>query len=79
MLKIRLFRKGLKKKPFYILIVINSKNPRNGEFIDKIGFFDPFSKLKRINLKKFLHWKNMGAKPTNSSLKIINEFIKYNK
>lgn len=55
MLKIRLFRKGLKKKPFYILIVINSKNPRNGEFIDKIGFFDPFSKLKRINLKKFLH------------------------
>ncbi len=79
MLKIRFFRKGLKKKPFYSLIVINSKNKRNGKLLDKIGFFNPFSKLKKINLKKFLYWKNMGAKPTNSALKIINEFIKYNK
>ncbi len=79
MLKIRLFRKGLKKKPFYSLIVSNSKNSRNGKFIDIIGFFNPFSKLKKINLKKFLYWKKVGAKPTNSVLKIINEFIKYNK
>ncbi len=79
MLKIRFFRKGLKKKPFYSLIVINSKNQRNGKLLDKIGFFNPFSKLKKINLKKFLYWKSMGAKPTNSALKIINEFIKYNK
>ncbi len=79
MLKIRFLRKGLKKKPFYSLIVINSKNPRNGKFIDKIGFFNPFSKLKKINLNKFLYWKNIGAKPTNSVLKIVNEFIKNNK
>lgn len=79
MLKIRFFRKGLKRRPFYSLIVINSKNPRNGKFIDKIGFFDPFSKLKKIDLNKFLYWKNIGAKPTNSALKIINEFIKNNK
>ncbi|WP_259286322.1 30S ribosomal protein S16 [Candidatus Nasuia deltocephalinicola] len=79
MLKIRFFRKGLKKKQFYSLIVINSKNPRNGKSVDKIGFFDPFSKLKKINLKKLLYWKRMGAKPSKSALKIINEFIKYNK
>ncbi|WP_259286602.1 30S ribosomal protein S16 [Candidatus Nasuia deltocephalinicola] len=79
MLKIRFFRKGLKRRPFYSLIVINSKNPRNGKFIDKIGFFDPFSKLKKIDLNKFLYWKSIGAKPTNSALKIINEFIKNNK
>ncbi|WP_259293006.1 30S ribosomal protein S16 [Candidatus Nasuia deltocephalinicola] len=79
MLKIRFFRKGLKKKPFYSLVVINSKNPRNGKFIDKIGFFNPFSKLKKIDLNKFLYWKNIGAKPTNSVLKVINEFIKNNK
>ncbi|WP_259286048.1 30S ribosomal protein S16 [Candidatus Nasuia deltocephalinicola] len=79
MLKIRFFRKGLKKKPFYSLIVINSKNQRNGIFIDRIGFFDPFSKLKKINLKKYIYWKRVGAKPTSSALKIINEFIKYNK
>lgn len=79
MLKIRLFRKGFKRRPFYSLIVINSKNPRNGKFIDKIGFFDPFSKSKKVNLKKFIYWKNIGAKPSNSVLKIVNEFIKVNK
>ncbi|WP_259288777.1 30S ribosomal protein S16 [Candidatus Nasuia deltocephalinicola] len=79
MLKIRFFRKGLKRKPFYSLIVTNSKTSRNGKFIEKIGFFNPFSKIKKINLKKYIYWKNVGAKPTNSVLRIINEFIKYNK
>ncbi|WP_259288904.1 30S ribosomal protein S16 [Candidatus Nasuia deltocephalinicola] len=79
MLKIRFFRNGLKKKPFYLIVVTDSKNPRNGKFIDKIGFFNPFSKLKKINLNKFLYWKNIGAKLSNSVFKIINEFIKYNK
>lgn len=55
MLKIRLFRIGFKKNPFYLLVIINSKNSRNGKFIEKIGFFDPFSKLKKINLKRFLY------------------------
>ncbi len=79
MLKIRFFRKGLKKKPFYSLIVINSKKSRNSKFIEKIGFFNPFSKVKKINLKKYNYWKSVGAQPTNSTSKIINEFIKYNK
>ncbi|WP_259292882.1 30S ribosomal protein S16 [Candidatus Nasuia deltocephalinicola] len=79
MLKIRFFRKGLKGKPFYSLVVTNSKTSRTGKFIERIGFFDPFSKIKKINLKKYIYWKGVGAKPTNSVLKIINEFIKYNK
>ncbi|WP_259289168.1 30S ribosomal protein S16 [Candidatus Nasuia deltocephalinicola] len=79
MLKIRFFRKGLKKKPFYSLIVTNSKKSRKGKFIEKIGSFNPFSKIKKINLKKYIYWKNVGAKPTKSASKIINEFIKYNK
>ncbi|WP_259286176.1 30S ribosomal protein S16 [Candidatus Nasuia deltocephalinicola] len=79
MLKIRFFRKGFKKKPFYLIVIINSKNKRNGKFIDKIGFFDPFSKLKKIDLDKFLYWKKLGAKLSNSVSKIINEFIKNTK
>ncbi len=78
MLKIRFFKIGLKKNQIYLLVVINSKNPINGKFIEKIGFFNSHSKLKKVNIKRFLYWKEKGAQPTDSVLKIINEFIKYN-
>ncbi len=78
MLKIRFFKIGLKKNKLYWLVIINSKNPINGKFIEKIGFFNSHYKLKKINIKRFFYWKEKGAKPTNSVLKIINEFIKHN-
>jgi small subunit ribosomal protein S16 len=69
MLKIRLSRGGTKKRPFYQIVVADSRNPRDGKFIEKLGYFNPLlpkSKPERLSLDsiKITHWIKMGAKPT---------------
>jgi small subunit ribosomal protein S16 len=69
MLKIRLSRGGTKKRPFYQIVVADSRNPRDGKFIEKLGYFNPLlpkSKPERLSLEseKITHWIKMGAKPT---------------
>lgn len=76
MVKIRLSRIGIKKKHKYIIVVSDSKSPRDSNFIEKIGFYDPFLGLLRINKKKVLYWKNTGANLNNSVKKLLK---KYNK
>ncbi|NIH16560.1 MAG: 30S ribosomal protein S16 [Buchnera aphidicola (Periphyllus lyropictus)] len=80
MVKIRLSRHGSNKKPFYKIIVTDSRSPRNGRFIEKIGFFNPILKNKenslKINLKKIQYWISVGAKMSNK-VKKLN--IKYKK
>jgi len=72
MLKIRLARYGRKKKPFYRVIVANSRSPRNGKFIETIGFYDPIRKDNRfLDHKKIIYWKNKGAQVNDSISKII--------
>ena len=65
MLKIRLARHGAKKRPFYQIVVADSRCPRNGRFIEKIGFFNPIAATKDkkiyINIKKIKLWSNRGA------------------
>lgn len=73
MIKIRLSRIGKKKKPKYIIIVANSKSPRDSKFIEKIGFYDPILGNLKIKNKKFLYWKNIGAFVNNSVKKIIKK------
>ncbi len=69
MLKIRLSRGGTKKRPFYQIVVADSRNPRDGKFIEKLGYFNPLlpkSKPERLSLEseRITHWIKMGAKPT---------------
>lgn len=69
MLKIRLSRGGTKKRPFYQIVVADSRNPRDGKFIEKLGYFNPLlpkSKPERLSLEseRITHWLKMGAKPT---------------
>ena len=69
MLKIRLSRGGTKKRPFYQIVVADSRNPRDGKFIEKLGHFNPLlpkSKPERLSLEseRITHWLKMGAKPT---------------
>ena len=69
MLKIRLSRGGTKKRPFYQIVVADSRNPRDGKFIEKLGYFNPLlpkSKPERLSLDSEIitHWIKMGAKPT---------------
>ena len=68
MVKIRLKRMGMKKKPFYRVVIADERSPRDGRFIEEIGYYDPMknpSEIK-INKEKALDWMKKGAQPTDS-------------
>ena len=64
--KIRLARGGAKKRPFYRIVVANSRSPRDGDFIEKIGTYNPLlahedEKRIVIDLERAKHWLSVGA------------------
>ena len=65
MVKIRLSRGGAKKKPFYHIVVADSRNKRDGRRIEKIGFFNPMAKGQeerlRVDLERVDYWTGVGA------------------
>lgn len=66
--KIRLRRMGAKKNPFYRIVVADSRFPRDGRFIEEIGYYDPTkdpSEVK-IDADKAKHWISTGAQPTDT-------------
>ena len=78
MLKIRLSIGGAKKRPVYKIVVADSRSPRDGRFIEKVGFFNPLlpkTKKDRINLQveRIKHWISKGAKPTLRVSRILGE------
>jgi len=75
MLKIRLRRVGAKKKPSYRLVVADVRSPRNGAFVDIIGHYDPLTEPKTIVIKeeKALHWLRQGAKPTDTTARLLGK------
>ena len=66
--KIRLKRIGAKKAPFYRIIVADSRAPRDGRFIEEIGFYDPLKKPVEIKVdkEKALDWLGKGAQPSET-------------
>ncbi|GAA0349834.1 30S ribosomal protein S16 [Bacillus horti] len=66
--KIRLKRMGAHKKPFYRLVVADSRSPRDGRFIEEIGTYNPVAQpaLVDINEEKALQWLQNGAKPSDT-------------
>ena len=66
--KIRLKRMGANKKPFYRIVVADSRAPRDGKFIEEIGFYNPISQPKqvKINDEKAVKWLGCGAQPTDT-------------
>ncbi len=68
MVKIRLRRMGAHKKPFYRVIVADSRYPLGGRFIEEIGYFDPMSDPKTIKIdgEKAKEWLGKGAQPTET-------------
>ena len=68
MVKIRLKRMGMKKKPFYRVIVADERASRDGRFVDEIGYYNPVSnpvELK-IDVEKAQTWLKNGAQPTDT-------------
>lgn len=67
--KIRLARGGSKKKPFYKIVVTNSRSPRDGDFIEKLGTYNPLLEKENpqhtvINLDRAKYWLGVGAQPS---------------
>lgn len=75
MVKIRLTRLGAHKKPFYRVIVADSKCRRNGPFIEIIGTYDPTKEpmALKIDLEKANYWLKNGAQPTVTVKKLIDK------
>jgi len=78
MLKIRLSMGGAKKRPIYKIVIADSRFPRDGRFIEKVGFFNPLlpkTKKERINLEaeRIKYWISKGAKPTLRVSRILGE------
>ncbi|VFP77833.1 30S ribosomal protein S16 [Buchnera aphidicola] len=80
MIKIRLARHGAKKKPFYQIIVSDVRSARNGKFIERIGYFNPFAKKneKKIHLStdRVDFWIKKGAQKSSRFDKLLIEHVK---
>lgn len=66
--KIRLKRMGAKKKPFYRVVVADSRSPRDGRFIEELGYYDPLKDPAEIKIdaEKAAQWLSNGAQPTDT-------------
>lgn len=70
---IRLRRIGRKKKPFYRVVVIDSRDRRDGDGIEELGWFNPMSDEVSINMERTNYWISVGAKPSERVATIIKK------
>ncbi|EMK3304405.1 30S ribosomal protein S16 [Vibrio vulnificus] len=77
MVTIRLARHGAKKRPFYQIVVADSRNVATGRFIEKVGFFNPTAKGQeeglRIDLDRVNHWVGQGASLSDRVAKLVKD------
>tara|TARA_R110000868_G_scaffold28031_4_gene105475 strand:- start:8428 stop:8691 length:264 start_codon:yes stop_codon:yes gene_type:complete len=77
MIKVRLARRGANKRPFYHIVVADSRKSRDGRYIEKIGYFNPIAKgqEKRIMLdaERLQYWLGVGAQATDRVRSVVKE------
>ena len=71
--KIRLKRMGAKKKPFYRVVVSDSRSPRDGRFIDQVGTYNPKSSDVKIDAEKIDRWLKNGAQPSQTVSNLLKK------
>ena len=73
MVKIRLRRVGAKKQASYRVVVADSRSPRDGRFIEVIGFYNPRTEPETVKIKedRALHWLGVGAQPTRAAARLL--------
>ena len=77
MLVIRMARAGTKKRPFYHIVVADSRSPRDGRFIERLGFFNPLlpkekTERLRLDLEKVKAWMTKGAQPSDRVMRFLD-------
>jgi small subunit ribosomal protein S16 len=77
MVTIRLARGGSLKHPFYHRVATDSRNPRDGRFIEKVGYFNPMARGQEqrlnVNLERVDYWVGTGAQPSDRVAKLLKE------
>ncbi len=77
MVKIRLARGGAKKQPFYHIVVTDSRSPRDGRSIERVGFFNPVARGRderlRVDQARVEHWVGQGAQLSERVSKLVAE------
>ncbi len=77
MVTIRLSRTGAKKRPFYRIVVIDSRKRRDGRYIEKLGFFNPIAvgaaERLRLNLERMNYWVSVGAQASKRVSELARE------
>ena len=80
MVIIRLSRGGSKKRPFYHLTVADRRQPRDGRFIERVGFFNPVARGQeetlRVDLERVDYWVRQGARMSDRVKKLVGDFRK---
>ena len=75
MVVIRLARGGSKKRPFYNIVVANGANRRDGRFLERVGFYNPFAAATeeglRLALDRVAYWTGVGAQPSETVTRLI--------
>ena len=83
MVVIRLARGGAKHRPFYNMVVADSRDPRDGRFIERVGFYDPKApagrEALRVNVERIEYWKGKGAQPSSTVVRLVKQFGKTKK
>ncbi len=78
---IRLSRQGTKKRPFYRVVVTDSRSPRGGKFLENIGTFDPAKEIKDASLSidqaRLAYWTGTGATPSDTLARLMKEYLKH--
>lgn len=80
MVTIRLARGGAKKRPFYHVVVTDSRSPRDGRYIERIGFFNPIAKGGEVRLhldsERLSYWQSHGVQSSERVVSLLKEFRK---
>jgi small subunit ribosomal protein S16 len=73
MLKIRLRRQGRTHSPFYWLVVADSRSARDGKFLEKLGTFNPFTKVLDVEIENAVKWLDVGAQPSEKASVLLQK------
>ena len=71
--KIRLKRMGSKKKPFYRMVVADERAPRDGRYIEELGYYNPLTKDLKLDNEKAGKWLGNGAQPTDTARALLKK------
>lgn len=76
MLKIRLRRMGLRNRPTYRAVVIDSRKARDGEYLESVGHYDPRTKLLEMKPERIEHWVSKGAQTSDTVGRLLSRYVR---